>query len=169
MTNQRAAWGTDTGAPDGRSIYRYTLWRNWLPIGERGEAFVMFIGLNPSTATDTEDDPTIRRCVDFAKRWGFGALLMTNLFAFRATDPEDMKAHPMPIGPENDKWLAHFAERAGMVICAWGNHGTHLARASAVLAILARARADRHRLKATGAGHPGHPLYIPAKTTPETF
>lgn len=89
--------------------FRYTLWREWdvdsltgcaddLP---HGHQFAQFIGLNPSTADETRDDPTIRRCIGFAKLWGYGALCMTNLFAFRATKPRDMRQAADPIGPEN--------------------------------------------------------------------
>src|SRR5690242_6108456 len=99
--------------------YRYTLWREW-DIFDKN--YVMFVGLNPSTADERVDDPTIRRCIDFAKRWGYGALCMTNLFAYRATDPRVMKAFPYPVGPENDKWLVRCAREAGVVVAAWGNH-----------------------------------------------
>ena len=78
----------------------------------------MFIGLNPSTADETIDDPTIRRCISFSKDWGYGALCMTNLFAFRATDPAVMKAHPEPVGEANDGTLVEFALSAGVVVAA---------------------------------------------------
>jgi hypothetical protein len=83
----------------------------------------MFIGLNPSTADETIDDPTIRRCVIFAKDWGYGALCMTNLFAFRATDPAIMKAHPEPVGESNDGTLEELALSTVVVVAAWGVGG----------------------------------------------
>jgi hypothetical protein len=104
--------------------YRYALWREWSDT----KKFVMFIGLNPSTADEYTDDPTIRRCIGFTKDLGFSAMVMTNLFAFRATKPEDMKASPNPIGKENDKYLIEIANEAAIVIAAWGTHEIYLAR-----------------------------------------
>ena len=95
--------------------YRYTLWRRWL---DRRPS-LMVIGLNPSTADETKDDPTVRRCICFARDWGFGALCMTNLFAFRATDPNLMKAAPEPIGDANNAALVLTAGQAGLVLAAW--------------------------------------------------
>lgn len=126
----------------------------------------MFIGLNPSTADETLDDPTIRRCIAFAKAWGYGGLCMANLFAFRATDPAVMKAHPAPIGPENDMKLTMLAVDAGIVIAAWGAHGTHLGRGERVKHALA---AKLHYLRLTKDGHPGHPLYLPKTLTPQLW
>ena len=76
--------------------YRYTLWRNWAGLMPTGKGYAMFVGLNPSTADETNDDPTIRRCIAFAKAWGYDALCMTNIFAFRATNPMVMLAQPAP-------------------------------------------------------------------------
>ena len=125
----------------------------------------MVCGLNPSTADETKDDPTIRRCIDFAKRWGFGALCMTNLFAWRDTKPENMKSAAEPIGCDNDRWLLHCAKGAGLVIAAWGKHGSHLGRASKVLTMLPTV----HCLRTNGDGSPAHPLYIPATTLPTLY
>lgn len=86
--------------------YRYELWRTW----DESKPYAMFIGLNPSTADETEDDPTIRRCINFAKTWGYGGLCMTNLFAYRATQPEDMKRASDPIGNKNDETLILLAK-----------------------------------------------------------
>jgi hypothetical protein len=140
--------------------YRYTLWRVWDP----GKPLLMFVGLNPSTATDIENDPTVTRCIDYARRWGFGGLVMMNLFAFRATDPKEMKGVADPVGPENDAALEEQAQRAGLVIAAWGTHGTHHGRARKVIdsGILG----DYKVLCVTGGGHPGHPLYLPAEWEP---
>lgn len=140
--------------------YRYELWRRWA-----AGPFVQFIGLNPSTADETNNDPTVRRCIDFAKRWGFAALCMTNAFAFRATDPADMKAEPAPIGPDNDATLSAIAARAGLVVAAWGVHGSHLDRERQLLTALPRL----HCLGITAAGHPKHPLYIKATTQPQPY
>jgi hypothetical protein len=144
--------------------YRYTLWREWDPLFNN--QFLMVVGLNPSTADETKDDPTIRRCVDFAKRWGFGALLMTNLFAIRATDPKVMMAHADPTGELNDQVLLHFAPRAGKLLAAWGAQGSHLNRDHYITALLG----DKFEcLGFTGGMQPRHPLYVAASTPPIRF
>lgn len=125
----------------------------------------MIIGLNPSTADETSDDPTVRRCIAFARAWGFDALCMTNLFAYRATDPHDMKQATEPIGEENDATLRTMARRAGVVVAAWGTHGTHLGRDRAVRAALS----SLHCLRLTKHGSPAHPLYLPASLRPQRW
>lgn len=139
--------------------YRYTLWREWVG----GKGYVMFVGLNPSTADETKDDATIRRCIGFAKAWGYSALCMTNLFAFRATKPKDMKAAADPVGPDNDKHLGRLAQRAGVVVAAWGADGTYRGRNTEVLAMLDQ---TLHCLSLTKDGHPGHPLYLKKTLVP---
>jgi len=122
----------------------------------------MFIGLNPSTADEVEDDRTVRRCINYAMQWGFGALCMTNLFAFRATDPSVMKAFCEPIGPENDETLDRLSKDAGIIIAAWGKDGNHLYRASKVkmsIPVL-------HCLKKNSDGSPAHPLYLKKNLKP---
>lgn len=143
--------------------YRYTLWRDFG--GLVGDDYAMFIGLNPSTADEVNDDPTIRRCVAFAKSWGYGAMCMTNLFAFRATEPADMIAATDPVGPDNDVHLIDLARNASVVVAAWGTNGAHLGRDAAVRALVPRL----HCIKKTQAGHPGHPLYLRADLTPILF
>jgi len=148
--------------------YRYALWREWIG----GEGYAMFVGLNPSTADETQDDPTIRRCIAFAKDWGYAALCMTNLFAFRATEPAKMKAAADPIGPENDFHLMRLAKDAGVIVAAWGAHGTYRGRATEMMAMLRSLQAPGtegkrlHCLRLTKDGHPGHPLYLPKTLTP---
>ena len=116
----------------------------------------MFIGLNPSTADETMDDPTIRRCIVFAKSWGYAGLCMTNLFAYRATYPKDMKAIEDPIGGMNDYYLKMLAENAGQIIAAWGVDGAFRGRDQQVRAIIA----GMDCLGFTKDGHPRHPLYL---------
>lgn len=140
-------------------IYRYSLWRRW---GGDCHDYAMFIGLNPSTADEIEDDPTIRRCMQFAMDWGYSGLCMTNLFAYRATDPKVMKIAVDPVGVENDQWLSECAVNAGIVIAAWGTEGRHMNRDSAVKMLIP----DLHYLKITKNGHPGHPLYLPKTLRP---
>ena len=122
----------------------------------------MFIGLNPSTADETNDDPTVRRCIRYAKYWGYSGLCMTNLFAFRATNPEDMKAAEDPIGPENNQTLIDKAKNAEIIIAAWGIHGKYISRDKEVLGIIPQL----YYLRLTKKGYPGHPLYLPKNLKP---
>ena len=142
--------------------YRYWLSRWW---DERREPLVV-IGLNPSTADETADDPTIRRCIGYAKAWGHGGLVMLNLFAFRATDPRDMRAATDPVGPANDVTLTTQTE-GRRVLCAWGAHGGHLNRARRVAHLLAGR--DLVCLGRTKDGYPKHPLYLRADLVPEPY
>lgn len=146
-------------------LYRYTLTRRW----GAGRP-VVFVMLNPSTADATVDDPTIVRCTNFARDWGYGALTVVNLYAYRATDPKAMFAATDPIGPDNDSHLREVLRRDAFVVVAWGAH----ARPREVeffRVIAASAGVTVHALRVTKAGAPGHPLYIPAATepTPYTF
>jgi hypothetical protein len=147
-------------------LYRYALWREWgAEPGSVDCGYVLFVGLNPSTADETNDDPTIRRCIAFARAWGFSGICMANLFAFRATDPADMLAAADPVGVENDDWLERLAESAGLVVAAWGVHGTYMGRDARVKERIP----DMHYLRLTKDGHPGHPLYLPKTLTPQPF
>jgi len=141
--------------------YRYALWRTW----DDSKPYVMFIGLNPSTADETEDDPTIRRCINFSKDWGFGGLCMVNLFAFRATSPNDMMSSNDPVGSENDKWIEKLSINAGVIIAAWGNHGAFLGRSKTVVGMLPSIKC----LKINKSGEPAHPLYQPRSAQPIGF
>ena len=140
--------------------YRYALWRRW----GRGP-YAMFIGLNPSTADETNDDPTIRRCIAFARAWGYEALCMTNLFAYRATNPADLKKTSEPIGWGNDRTLRDLAPGAGVVVAAWGAGGSYLRRSDSVRLMVP----GLHYLRLTKDGHPGHPLYLPANLEPQPW
>ncbi|WP_375750018.1 DUF1643 domain-containing protein [Vibrio sp. HN007] len=131
--------------------YRYELWRTW----DDAKPYAMFIGLNPSTADEIEDDPTIRRCINFAKDWGYGGLCMTNLFAFRATQPEHMKKAKDPVGVRNNDTLLSLSRDAGVIVAAWGNDGSFLSRSSKVKAILQNLAA----LKVNKSGEPAYPIY----------
>lgn len=144
---------------DGR--YRYFLSRRWSRASQ-----ITFIGLNPSTADATLDDPTIRRCVRFARDWGAGALYMVNLFAYRSTDPSTLLRVGDPVGPENDEWLDRAVSGATTVVAAWGNQGALLGRHEA---IKARYEGQLQALKITSKGMPGHPLYISASEALKPF
>lgn len=141
--------------------YRYALWRTW----DESKPYAMFVGLNPSTADEREDDPTIRRCIGFATEWGYGGLCMANLFAYRATDPNKMFAAQDPIGPENDVWLEMLAKNAGIIVAAWGNHGAYLSRSKIVSALIPSLQC----LKINKSGEPAHPLYQPKTAKPVSF
>jgi hypothetical protein len=142
--------------------WRYLLWRRWdetLPVAN-------FLMLNPSTADEFQLDPSCTRARVYAERWGYGALIVTNLFGWRATDPQDMKAAREPVGAGNDRAILKAAREAAIVICAWGNHGAHLARSGKVLARLKKAGVPLHALRINGAGEPAHPLYLPGNLQP---
>jgi len=143
--------------------YRYQLTRTW---DETNADICAFIGLNPSTADETEDDPTIRRCIDFARQWGHGGLIMLNLFAFRATDPKVMKAAADPIGPENIFKILEGCERSSRVVAAWGVHGSHMGMGRRVAKLM---QPRLECLGTTKAGHPRHPLYLRKDTKPAAF
>lgn len=146
-------------------LYRYELWRTW----EDGRPFCMFIGLNPSTADETKDDPTIRKCIGFAKQWGYGALCMTNLFAWRDTDPKKMRRAKNPVGEQNQHHLLKRASQAGIVIAAWGKHGSHRFQDMTTLAWLAGIGVQLHCLRKNNDGSPQHPLYIPYSEQPKPW
>ena len=133
--------------------YRYALWRTW-----EEDSRVMFIGLNPSTADETKDDPTIRRCIGFAKRWGFGGLHMLNLFAYRATNPKELFKAKNPIGDENNYYLEMYFDAGGLNIACWGIWGKYMNRGNEVIRLL-----GKDYLKCFGLtkdNHPKHPLYL---------
>jgi hypothetical protein len=117
--------------------------------------------LNPSTADEHQLDPSCTRARNYAERWGFGALVVTNLFGWRATDPGEMKAARDPVGRGNDAAILGAARESALVVCAWGNHGAHLGRAEKVVGLLAANKICLHVLKMNGAGQPAHPLYLP--------
>lgn len=152
-------WETQGGAHlSACGTYRYLLTRRWHPDGLRRVVWIM---CNPSTADATQDDPTIRRCIGFSKAWGYDALSVVNVSAYRSTDP---KALPVDPGPDNDRWLRQITRVAhstgGVVVAAWG------AIAPQHLVERAWMVVDRPVLclGATKGGSPKHPLYVPAST-----
>lgn len=138
--------------------YRYRLTRRW----STGQGTVVFIGLNPSTADERNDDPTILKCIRFAKSWGYAELCMLNLFAWRSTDLSVLSLVDDPVGPDNDAHLFEAAQSARCVIGAWGNHGNLLDRSNRVRSMLP----DLHGLRLNKNGEPSHPLYLPARLKP---
>jgi hypothetical protein len=162
--------GSAVFSPCGR--YRYLLTRRLCESNsehERTQDMVAtFIMLNPSTADATRNDPTIRRCIGFAQRWGCGRLQVLNLFAVRATLPQAMKQADDPVGPDNRKWFAQMLRVAPreshLVVCAWGVHGAFRAQDHVVLGWLHELGIASFALGVTRDGHPRHPLYLPYST-----
>jgi len=142
--------------------WRYLLWRRW----DAARPVANFLMLNPSTADEWKLDPSCTRARLYAERWGYGALIVTNIFGWRATDPEEMKAVRDPVGRGNDRAILRAARESAIVVCAWGNHGAHLGRSAAVRKLLAKARIDARVLRMNAGGEPAHPLYLPARLTP---
>ena len=145
--------------------YRYTLTREWAP----GQGRLLCVMLNPSTATEVQNDPTVERCERRARTLGYGAFRVCNIFAWRATDPRDMRAAADPVGPENDAALACSARWADRVLCAWGTHGAHLGRGPAVERLLRATGRPLCHLGLTRDGHPRHPLYIAYAVAPSDW
>lgn len=145
--------------------YRYALTRVWDAAGDK----VAFVMLNPSTATEVQNDPTVERCERRARALGFGAFRVVNIFAYRATDPKVMRVQPDPVGPGNDAAILAAAQWADRVVCAWGSHGAHMDRGVAVEAVLRAAGLPLFQLGLTKAGQPKHPLYISYDRQPEIW
>lgn len=158
---QATLWATSDAVFSPCRTWRYTLTRTWdaaLPVCN-------FLMLNPSTADETASDPTVTRCLGFARRWGYGTLIVTNIFAYRSTDPRGLLTTPDPVGPDNDAAIVDVAGRADRVIAAWGVHGALANRERAVLRLLKPVRWPLC-LGRTKGGHPRHPLYVRADAVP---
>lgn len=138
--------------------YRYTLRRIWWP--EKG--YVCFVCLNPSIADENIDDNTVTRCIHFAGSWGYGGLMMMNLFAFRSTDPKRLYTAEDPIGWQNDFWLKEISAKAGLTIIGWGIRGGYMNRDKEVMKLLT----NPHYLALTKEGYPWHPLYLKSDLKP---
>ena len=141
--------------------YRYWLRRHWDPLLPQ----CAFIGLNPSTASARSDDPTLRRCLNFAKDWGYGSLLIVNLFAYRATDSRELERVADPVGARTNLWLRRARAEADLIVAAWGNGGQLLGRAKAVETWLG----DSQCLGVTAQGMPRHPLYCARTAGPKPW
>ena len=140
--------------------WRWLLWRRW----DASRPAANFLMLNPSTADEHKLDPTCARARDYAERWGYGALIVTNIFAFRETDPARMKAAKDPVGRGNDAAIVKAAKASAIVVCAWGNHGGFQGRSTEVLKILKET--PIHVLRINANGEPAHPLYLPKSLRP---
>ena len=148
---------------DASGAYRYHLSRQWDTDGPT----VVFVMLNPSAADAVRDDPTIRRCIGLARSWGYGRLEVVNLFAYRSSSPDALRAVGDPVGPENDHHLQVAADGAALVVAAWGNVGALLGRDRAVRGMLGPRAL--HCLGITLRGQPRHPLYVRGDTLPIPF
>ncbi len=145
--------------------YRWTLYR----VFDTGP-MVNFLMLNPSTADDITNDPTVERCRRRSETLGFGGLIVTNIFAWRSTDPSVLSKLPDPVGVENDAAIKESASQCAMVICAWGRHGKIMDRAAVVLNMLREFCPEKlHALKLSKDGTPWHPLYLPYELKPQAF
>lgn len=145
--------------------WRYLLWRRW----DEAKPVANFLMLNPSTADEIRLDPSCTRARVYAEKWGFGALIVTNLFGWRATDPDEMKAVRDPVGRGNDAAILRAAREAKVVVCAWGNHGAHLGRSRGVLEFLKSEGVKLSYLRLNSSGEPAHPLYLPGSLEPKPW
>lgn len=146
--------------------FRYRLWRVW----DRDKDTVLFVMLNPSTADEDTLDPTCTRCRAYAERWGYGKLYVGNIFAYRATDPDDLPdATLRGSSVYNDIHLLQMAERADLIVCAWGANGELEDRGREVAQLLDDEGHTLWHLGLTLDGQPKHPLYLPGERNPEPF
>ena len=158
---QNSMAGIEYGAIfDTSGRYRYSLWRAWSSYHPR----IVFVLLNPSAADEQRNDPTIRRCIGFARAWEFGFVEVVNLFAYRATDYRELFKVGDPVGEENDRFLVQAVERCSAVVVGWGTRGTLLGRDRQVIQLLA-GRKDVYCLGLTKDGLPRHPLYLKDDTS----
>ena len=146
-------------------LYRYSLTRSWDSSAKK----ILFIMLNPSTATEIQNDPTVERCERRAKALGYGAFKVCNIFAYRSTDPKIMRLQKDPIGPENDKIIIKSANWSNNIICAWGTNGSHLNRGKKIEELLRAKNFTLTHLGLSKDGHPKHPLYISYSVSPENW
>lgn len=144
--------------------YRYLLWREW----NSESKTVSFIMLNPSRADAEINDPTITRCINFAKSWGYGRLEVVNLFAYRTSKPSLLKQAAEPIGKDNDRYIVEAVRRSDRVILAWGNHGTWQQQDLYVLQLL-KTYKHLYSLGITKKGCPRHPLYLRSTIKPVIY
>jgi hypothetical protein len=158
-------------SPGDPALYRYALTISNKGAIEKpeeigGPRFVAFVGLNPSTATEAKDDPTVKRCRRFADSWGFDGIVMLNAYAWRDTDPRKMKAAAEPVGVANDHFLRAAGATCGMVVLCWGNHAD--AGRVEELRVLFEG-VEVKALRVTKSGAPEHPLYMPSAIVPAVY
>jgi hypothetical protein len=147
---------------DATGRYRYWLWRCW----DEDLPCLGFVMLNPNRADATIDDPTVRRCLGFAKSWNYGAIAVVNLFAYCTPYPRELRQIADPVGMENDHYLTRWGQRTERLILAWGNGGRLLGRDRTVLNLLAH-HPQLYCLGKTQQQQPKHPLYLKKDTSPQ--
>lgn len=145
--------------------YRFSLWRIW----DNKELKILFLMLNPSTANDETDDPTIRRCVNFAKSWGYGGIVVVNLFSLVSSDPAKLLTVTDSIGVDNDSVILKAAGNAEKIVVAWGAFREARARGEDVLRMLYENGYEVYCLGKTKDGHPKHPLYLRSNLKPMIY
>lgn len=145
--------------------YRYALWRVW----DASKPVATFVMLNPSTADEVDNDPTVERCQRRALALGMGGLRVANIFAWRSTDPAALYSLDDPIGPGNDEAIVEACRDAGVVICAWGTHGKLLERGDAVARLLLAQGIAPMCLQVNADGTPKHPLYVGYSIQPTPY
>ncbi len=158
----------NTAEISGCKKYRYSLTRVW----DGDKPRVLFIMLNPSTADADNDDPTIRRCIGFAKNWGYGGVYVVNLFALRATNPKDLLKAPFVVGVENEKWIRRMSCIADLVVCAWGNGAIVdklQKRLDHTWKPLSWISKPLHYIELSKDGTPKHPLYLRKNLLPKPY
>jgi len=160
VTDKNFPWqATPSGAVfSGGRTYRYALWRNWDYKADK----VLFVGLNPSKANEHDNDPTIRRCIGFARAWGFGGVSVANIYAYCATHPSELFEAADPVGADNQKWLNTLCDTTSKIICCWGNHGLD----DQENLPLFKMNKPLFHLKLNKSGAPAHPLYLPKGLRP---
>ena len=141
--------------------YRYTLWRTW----DVSKPKVMFLGLNPSTADEVKNDPTVTRCINYSKRWGYGGMYMMNIFSFRTTYPIELKKATNPIGDKNNFWIKKIYRNVDKCIGAWGNDGEFKNRSEDIFKLIPKL----YCLKINSSGQPAHPLYLKSDLKPVLY
>lgn len=150
--------------------WRYVLYRKF----NESNPLAVYCMLNPSTADERVNDPTVERCCRRAIMLGFGSVIVLNIFALRSTDPSVLYRHADPVGPENDQHISEVAhlvsQRPGsMFICAWGHHGRHMNRGAAVFELIQHHGIEPKCLGVTHDGYPRHPLYVSYSVQPENL
>lgn len=145
--------------------YRFSLTRVWQPEGDR----VLFVMLNPSTATEVQNDPTVERCERRARALGAGSFRVCNIFAWRDTDPKALRRAAEPVGSANDAAIVEGCHWADRIVCAWGTHGAYLGRGPAVEELMRATGRELMHLGLTKEGHPKHPLYIAYSAQPQSW
>lgn len=146
-------------------VHRYALWRRWRFDEDQGLRYGAFICLNPSTADEQQDDPTVRRCINYCKDWGLDGFVMLNSFGYRSTDPAGLKSAEDPNGPGNDSAIIRYARAASLIIAAWGVH-CPLDRQATICRMVDR---PLFCLGVTKAGRPKHPLYLRRDAKPFVY